>query len=180
MWIQDFLNCVWPPRMPYLAAEGNRGGGEKKKPIGDPVGGRDAPINKFWLKYRSPYLRAPKLQLYTIYEFIDPLDFSPLSSYLNCIQRRIPRINARDFDTFDITLPIWYLQVRPSSITSLDVTRRTLENFWKYYFQNPSSPTVFIPWQANFLVIMEAYRLTHFGRFAKYKNVTKCMFFIFS
>ncbi len=49
--MQDFLPCVWPPRMQYLAAEkGNRGEKKKKKvgkPIGDPVGGRDAPIRVF-------------------------------------------------------------------------------------------------------------------------------------
>ncbi len=40
--MQGFLHCVWPPEIPFSAAEK----GEKKKvgnPNGDPVRGRDAP-----------------------------------------------------------------------------------------------------------------------------------------
>ena len=29
--MQGFLHCVWSPRMPYLAVEGNRGEKKKKK-----------------------------------------------------------------------------------------------------------------------------------------------------
>ncbi len=54
--MQGFLHCVWSPRMPYSVVEKGGGGKKKKKkkvgnPIGDPVRGRDAPIN------RKAYLR---------------------------------------------------------------------------------------------------------------------------
>ncbi len=47
MSIHGFLPCVWPPEMPFSAAEGEKKNTKKKKvgkSIGDPVRGRDAPI----------------------------------------------------------------------------------------------------------------------------------------